>query len=185
MSELLTMLSTGGLSGIFGLAGGILNRVVDHKTTVAKLKFKEKEMQARENELRIEGELNLKLQQSQSETDIERDVIAAGREADQTASADYRAALESDKAAYWKKGAPKMLAVVDFLRGTVRIVCIYILLAMSGWIIYNLNLLDAVNDLTIKQRYDLMMHVVTTILSMTTLGLAFYFGNRPSGGHKA
>lgn len=181
MLETITgLLASGGVTGIVGLIGGLFQRGIDIKVAKIKAALEKTRLEFRHKEVELESQTQLQIQQTQSETDIERDVIAANTADAQLSSADYRAALKSDKATYSKPGMQwwHPLVLVDMAKGMVRIVVVIWLLYLLHEVSAAIGLLEVVRTLSPEQRFELAMHVINGILQLCFLSVGFYFGQR-------
>jgi len=181
MIETITgLLASGGVTGVIGLIGGLFQRGIDIKVAKVKASLEKTRLEFRQKEVETEANAQLQLQQTQTEADIERDAMAANTAESQLSSADYRAALKSDRATYSSKGMQwwHPLVWVDAMKGMVRIVVVIWLLYLLHEVSAAIGILEVVKTLTIDQRFELAMHIINGILQLCFLSVGFYFGQR-------
>lgn len=180
LGEIAGLLASGGATGILGLAGGLFQRHMDTKAARIKADSERTRLEYRHKEIELESNTQLQIQKNASETDIARDVIAADTALAQLDSADYRAAIASDKATYSKSGMAwwHPLVWVDAAKGLVRIVVIFWLLYLLQQISVSLGLLEVVKNMGVEQQFELVMQIVNGILQLCFLSVGFYYGQR-------
>ena len=181
MLEAITgLLASGGATGVIGLVGGLFQRGMDLKVAKIKAGIEKVRLEFRHKEVETEATTQLKVQQMATEAQVESDALAAESASQSMSSADYRAALKSDRATYSKDGMAwwHPLVWVDCAKGMVRIIVVVWLLWLLREVSEAIGILQVVQTLTIDQRFELAMHIINGILQLCFLSVGFYFGQR-------
>jgi len=188
LDSILSLLASGGATGIVGLVGGLFQRHVDLKAMRVKADMEKVRLEYRHKEVQTEASTQLRLQRVSTEAEIERDMIAADTASAQLSSDDYRAALKSDKATYSKAGMQwwHPLVWVDAAKGMVRIVVVLWTLWLLHSVMDAVGVLQVVGGLSAEQQFEMVMHIVNGVIQLAFLTTGFYFGQRapaPSKHH--
>ena len=174
MFELITSLvSTGGLSGILGLAAGLFQRAQDLKLKAMEFKDKGADRDSRYKELELESNTALKTASIQAEAQVESEMQTQAGE-------DFRAAIEADKRTYSTGKMPwyHPLVLVDAMRGSVRIFVTFYMLFMMTYIAETISVVSNVQKFTPDQQYGLTMQIVQSVIALTFMVVGFWFGQR-------
>ena len=170
--------ATGGVSGILGMVGGITNRVIDFKVAKSNNEVKKYQIDTDLEEAKLEAEMNTNLARMETETAREQAVLASQTAMDAAASEDFQAAHASDKATYSRKGGPFLLTLVDFMRGTARVMGLYFLCYLTWDISSDIDFQAAFALMDKEQVFDIVVMVIQFIMGLTGMAFGFYYGNR-------
>ena len=180
MTELLGLLTTGGLSGIAGLIGGVTNRFIDYRVAKIKNQFAMRKLELDHAEAKFEAENQLKMQSLENEAQREADMVAADVEKGRQASSDMQATLASDRATYSTERMPwwDLRVIADFFRATVRIFVLYFLIYMCWKITSQLGALDLAEVISKEDAYQIIKYVIHMVFGITWMAAGFYYANR-------
>jgi hypothetical protein len=189
--EVISALAGGGvLGGLTGLVGSIVTKWDESRKRDADYRIELLRAEQTRELVKLDQAHALALAGLNAASQERLADINAQARADESASADYRAAIDADKATYSTPGAQEssrlvrwMMGVVDFLRGIIRpgitIYSMVLLTILMLWVqsMYQSKALS----LTTEQTQKLALDIIGTVTYLASTTVTFWFGVRPSG----
>ena len=187
LETIFASLAGGGLGGITGLIGTIITKWDEAAKRKADIELQRLQNEQTRLLASMEQEHQLKLAGLTAASQERLADIQATARADETASLDYRASHEADRATYLapevqgKSRAGRLLmAMVDFARGMIRPgATIYSLALLTGllWWVTRLYAEKAVS-LTPDQTQRIALEVIFTVTYLAATTTTWWFGVR-------
>jgi hypothetical protein len=188
--EVISALAGGGLGGLTGLIGTVVTKWDESRKRDADYRIESLRAEQTRELVKLDQAHALALAGLTAASQERLADINAQARADESASADYRAAMEGDKATYSTPAAQEssravrwMMGLVDFLRGVIRpgatIYSLVLLTILMLWVqsMYASKTLTLTPDQTQK----LAMDVIGTVTYLASTCVTYWFGVRSSG----
>lgn len=163
MEWLATILGSGGLGTVVGMAGSLFRAHIDRKEKANEREFLLKKQELELKEVKLEQTHELEMADKQMErAKVEGEIVIEGKEVDAFAKS-----LPSEKFTGW----------LSFVRPAITFFLLFssTVLAVVVW-----NKVDGLENFTPEELTDTLRDIIASTLFLTMTAVTWWFGSRPS-----